>query len=189
MKKLITLGIALAMLATMILPVAALAADTSVISADVAVPGVTVAAPSGIDIGTMTSAPATAQQYVGDATDGEISVSNLGGKTFAVTVTGSGTDLSGTGLTDFANALQIATGSGSYQLGNVTNAAALTSGSWVDPTTDVVAVTGLSQEIGTGIDSTPFAIKLTAFQKINADEVLKSGEYTLTLTYAAEVTE
>jgi hypothetical protein len=189
MKKLITLGIALAMLATMILPVAAMAADTSVISADVAIPGVTVSAPSGIDIGTMTSAPATAQQYVGDATDGEISISNLGGKTYTVTVTGSGTDLSGSGLTDLANTLQIATGSGSYQLGNVTNAATLTSGDWTTPGADVVAVTGSVQTIGTGIDSTPFAIKLTAFQKIEADEVLKSGEYTLTLTYAASVTE
>jgi hypothetical protein len=189
MKKLITLGIALAMLVTMILPVTAMAADTSVISADVAVPGVTVTAPSGIDVGTMTSAPGTDQQYVGNATDGNIAVSNLGGKTFTVTVTGSGTDLSGTGLTNLANALQIATGSGSYQLGNVTNAAALTSGSWSDPGSDVVAVTGSSQQIGTGISSTPFAIKLTAFQKINATEVLKSGEYTLTLTYAATVTE
>ena len=150
-------------------------------------PGViiTITAPGAVVLGTLPY-EVTAQQVVVNAADGSVSVTDLGAETYTLTVTGSPTLLT-SGANTLNNALMIATGEDGTELGDVSAAALLTSGNYVDPGGKVVALTGTAQVIGTGLTAGSVTLKLTAFQKIDAGEDHPSGTYTTTLTYAGTV--
>jgi len=128
----------------------------------------------------------TDKQVVAHGTDGSVTVTDLGAETYTLRVTGSTTLLT-SGANTLNNALMIATGEDGTELGDVSAAAALTSGNYVDPGVTVVALDGTAQDIGTGLTADTFALKLTAFQKIDAGEDHPGGTYQLTLTYTSEV--
>jgi hypothetical protein len=183
MKKLITIGIALAMLATMILPVAALA-ETTTVDATVLSPTVAVVAPTNAGLGNL-DYKTNEYQWVTQATDGSVTVSNLGEATYTLTVKGDATNLTCTSPAGtFANALQIATGgAGMSTVGIVNTADDLMDGLYVDPTTAVVPVSVTDAAIVTAGTDSIAALKLTVYQHMNVDEHPAAGTYTIILTY------
>ena len=190
-RRILALAGVLALGAALVVPMAVFAAETTQVSGTIPAATVTVTAPSAIVLATLPYNATTAQQVVvSSTTNGSVAVSELRGKSFAATVTGSSINLT-SGANTLTNALQIATGTDATgkQIGNVTAAAALSSGAWSDPGAVVVAVTASSQQIATGQTATPLVLKLTAFQKIDASEDHPAGTYNLTLTYAGTVTE
>ena len=191
-KKILSLSMMLAMLALAALPMAVSADEnTTVVGGTVPGPLITVTAPSAIALGDLPYNYSAAQQVVGSSlVSGNVTVDKLRHRTYKVEVSGSSANL--TGPSTPANDLQFATGnSGSTLMGNVLSAAAITpiNGTWADPAGVVVPVTVAAQTIKAGILSTaaPFVLALTVFQKVNANEPLATGNYTLTLTYTATI--
>ncbi len=146
---------------------------------------VTINAPGAVALGTLPYS-GTAQQVVASGTDGSVTVTDLGAETYTLRVTGSPIKLT-SGANTLNNALMIATGETGTELGDVSAAASLTSGDYVDPGATVVALDGTAQVIGTGLTAASVALKLTAFQKMDASEDHPGGTYQLTLTYTSEV--
>ena len=146
---------------------------------------ITINAPDAVALGTLPY-EVTAQQVVASGADGSVTVTDLGAETYSLRVTGSPTLLT-SGANNLNNALMIATGEDGTELGDVSAAAALTSGNYVDPGVTVVALDGTAQVIGTGLTADTVALKLTVFQKIDAGEDHPAGTYQLTLTYAGTV--
>jgi hypothetical protein len=191
MKKLITLGIALAMLATMILPVATMAAETD--SADVTAttegPVISVTAPGDAGFGTIPFATSAKQQIVA-ATTGSVDVSNLKASQYTLKVKGSSTQLT-KGSDTFTNDLFIATGlAGDSTVGDVDAAVALTPGygnySDTDEAEFIAVTTSDSAAIG-GNRTIGGDLKLVVYQKIDASEAPPAGSYSLTLTYTVAI--
>ena len=186
--KILALGLVLALVAVMVMPMAVLAADTTTVDATVGSASVTINAPTTAGLGSI-DYHAGAYQYVTHATAGSVDVTNIRGSNYAIKVKGNVTKLtcaspSGT----LANDLQIATGpAGSTTVGIVNTAGSLTTGTYGDPTTAVVPVTTSdSVAIVTG-QTTSVALNLTVFQHMNAGENPAAGTYTLTLTYTATI--
>jgi len=149
-------------------------------------PTVTISAPGNVTLGTLPYSVVTAKQVVASSTDGSVIVTDLGAKTYTLSVTGSATGLSKDGLkvTYLDNALLIATGQDEIELGDVSIAVTKSSGDYNGGDTSAfVALTGAEQQIGTVISSN-MTLKLIAFQKIDALEDHHSGSYSVTLTYS-----
>jgi len=146
---------------------------------------VTINAPGAVALGTLPYS-GTAKQVVASGADGSVTVTGLTTETYSLKVTGSPIKLT-SGATPLTNALMIATGEDGTELGDVSAAASLTSGDYVNPGATVVALTGTAQVIGTGLTAGSVTLKLTAFQKIDAGEDHPGGTYQLTLTYTSEV--
>ncbi len=147
---------------------------------------VTITAPGAVDLGALPYDAGTAKQVVAHGTDGSVTVTGLTTETYTLRVTGSPTLLT-SGANTLTNALMIATGEDGTELGDVSVAASLTSGNYADPGGTVVALTGAAQDIATGLTAATVVLKLTAFQKIDANEDHPGGTYQLTLTYTSEV--
>ncbi len=187
-RKILVLSMVMALLSALVAPTAVLAAETTEVSGSIPAVVITVAAPSAISLSELPY-EGTAQQVVVTAgTPGSVTTVDLRGKSFYVTVAGDSTKLTETGSATLTNALMIATGDDAKELGDVSAAAALSSGAYSDPGAVVVALTGSAQSVATGLTAT-LALKLTAFQKMDANEDHVAGSYTLTLTYAGTVTE
>ena len=191
-KKILSLSMVLAMLTLAALPMAVSAAPTTDVTGTVPGPLITVTAPSAISLGDLPYNFSTPQQNVGSSfTPGSVTVDKLRHRNYKVEVSGSSARL--TGPSTLANDLQIATGNtGTSLMGNVALAALITpiSGTWAEPAIGVVVpVTVAAQTIKAGILSTApdFVLALTVFQKVNANEPIATGNYTLTLTYSATI--
>ncbi len=195
-KKILVLGMVLALVAAMVMPMAVLAEDTTV-TGTVATTVVTITPPSAVALGALPYNASDAWQVVGEPTSqvGGVSVADLRGRSYLLTVTGVPQVLTSSSATDaLAVALMIATGDAAEALGAVATAAAVvTAGNKIWATGDeagFVTLDGTAQQIGTGITTDTAGLDLYVLQKINAAENPKAGtDYTLTLTYASTVTE
>jgi hypothetical protein len=151
------------------------------------VASITVNAPASVAL-TLVNDPTVAQEIVANSTSaGSISVSYLGNGSYSATVGGNIAYLTNGGES-LTNALMVATGDTTAQLGNTTNAAGVTGTPKAYSDTDAgyfVVVTGGAQSIGTGLTAGSITLHLYVFQKINADESHVIGSYTITLTYSA----
>lgn len=154
-------------------------------------PTVTINAPGPVTLGTLPYSAVTAKQVVASGTDGSVIVTDLGAKTYTLSVTGSTTGLSKDGLkvTYLDNALLIATGQDGIELGDVSIAITKSSGDFnIGDTSAFAALTGAEQQIGPAISSN-VTLKLIAFQKIDALEDHYSGSYSVTITYSYTLSE
>lgn len=188
-RKILVLSMVVALLSVLVVPTTVLALETTTVTGTIPAVVVTILAPSEISLSTLPYNASTAQQVVVTAvTPGSATAADLRGKSYELTVTGSSAMLKFVAV-ELTNALMIATGDDGKELGDVSAAAVLESGAYSDPGAVVVALTGSSQVIATGITTTPTALALTAFQQIASGKSQPAGDYTLTLTYASTVTE
>jgi len=141
--------------------------------------------PPGLVSLSLLNAPATAMQIVGAGTAGSVTAAGIGLGSYTVTVSANPIYLTNGSYT-LANALSIATGSGTAQIGTLAAAASVVSGAYSG--TDAakfVPVTVTAQPISNSLTAASFPISLYAYQEINANEAHPSGSYALTLTYTA----
>ncbi len=191
MKKLITIGIALAMLVTMILPVTVMAAetDTADVTATTEGPVISVTAPGDAAFETIPFDTSDMQKIVA-ASDGTVDVTNLKASQYTLKVKGSSTKLT-KGLDTFTNDLYIATGlAGDTTVGDVNAAIALTPGYEAYNASDEAKFTAVTTDDSAAIGgnrSDGGELKLIVYQKINANEAPPAGDYTLTLTYTVAI--
>jgi hypothetical protein len=141
--------------------------------------------PPGLVSLSLLNAPATAMQIVGAGTAGSVTAAGIGLGSYTVTVSANPIYLTNGSYT-LANALSIATGSGTAQIGTLAAAASVVSGAYSG--TDAakfVPVTVTAQPISNSLTAASFPISLYAYQEINANEAHPIGSYALTLTYTA----